>query len=589
MGNSASSYSAHIGNAIVDPFLIVGMAVLLIILLVINIYTLAYWVHPDDKNESVLARALIVLGLQISSMAVLMIPIDYANNGGDPHCDSVGSGTYCGGIDFTQVWESLFCIIAFVVVVLIPFAIFYYESDDGSLLNKEGKATSSRFCSALAATSVCTIAAAVLLLCLYFFKGTVNEPVDNMKMHFHDMTTVQWSGVVDNTPNIDFAIDPGLISFYSSKFIESTTYIHYDVNFAVYVIALIGWIGWWCFSIFAGIGLASLPFDLIGAFVYRPITLSPDEIHNKELELQERTGELLDISLLLKRERAVFAQGGASRGEKRKRMISDRMEINRLTQMVFILERDVEDFELCKGVKDDQSALAPFFKLFAGILFSIVSLAWLVHIVLYLLVQPAPTGFLNVYLTWFDGWFPMFGDITYAIFALYLLACTIKGCFKFGMRFLCIKIHPMKVGGTFINSFLFNLAVILFCTIPVVHFCTIAFSRYSRFTDAYFIFLVQIAYLDFYGLFYRKNVFSYIIFLCAWITLLYLLYRPRDTAGSAEEFKQKLHRRGAAGYGVAPTSAGGGFSMVDRKTGAGKGSKLGGIIAASKNADAAQI
>jgi hypothetical protein len=35
--------------AAVDPFLCVGMAILLAILLVINVYMLVMWQHPDDK------------------------------------------------------------------------------------------------------------------------------------------------------------------------------------------------------------------------------------------------------------------------------------------------------------------------------------------------------------------------------------------------------------------------------------------------------------------------------------------------------------------------------------------------------------
>jgi len=33
----------------VDPFLCVGMAILLAILLVVNVYMLVMWQHPDDK------------------------------------------------------------------------------------------------------------------------------------------------------------------------------------------------------------------------------------------------------------------------------------------------------------------------------------------------------------------------------------------------------------------------------------------------------------------------------------------------------------------------------------------------------------
>ena len=58
----------------------VGIGVLVILMLIINVYLLVYWQHPDDKNESKLARLLIIFGFQISAMSVLMIPIGILNS-----------------------------------------------------------------------------------------------------------------------------------------------------------------------------------------------------------------------------------------------------------------------------------------------------------------------------------------------------------------------------------------------------------------------------------------------------------------------------------------------------------------------------
>ena len=37
---------------------------------------------------------------------------------------------------------------------------------------------------------------------------------------------------------------------------------------------------------------------------------------------------------------------------------------------------------------------------------------------------------------------------TYAIYVFYLLFCVIKGNMKFGLRFFCLPIHPMRIGKT---------------------------------------------------------------------------------------------------------------------------------------------
>jgi len=58
-----------------DPLLIVGIVLLIILMLIINVYLLVHWQHPDDQNESILARLLILFGFQLSAVSVLMLPI----------------------------------------------------------------------------------------------------------------------------------------------------------------------------------------------------------------------------------------------------------------------------------------------------------------------------------------------------------------------------------------------------------------------------------------------------------------------------------------------------------------------------------
>jgi len=119
--------------AAADGGIIAGMFLLILILLVINVYILVYYTHPEDKNQSYMAKALVVLGLELATMSILMLPIDIANNMGDPGCDQVRQSTYttlCGNVNMYTVWQSLFDLMGFVVAVLIPFAIFYYGAEE---------------------------------------------------------------------------------------------------------------------------------------------------------------------------------------------------------------------------------------------------------------------------------------------------------------------------------------------------------------------------------------------------------------------------------------------------------------------------
>jgi LMBR1 domain-containing protein 1 len=53
---------------------------------------------------------------------------------------------------------------------------------------------------------------------------------------------------------------------------------------------------------------------------------------------------------------------------------------------------------------------------------------------------------------------------------------------KLGIRFAFFTIHPMEKGKTMMNSFLFNVGIILMCEIPIIQFCSKSFSIYARVT-----------------------------------------------------------------------------------------------------------
>lgn len=67
----------------------------------------------------------------------------------------------------------------------------------------------------------------------------------------------------------------------------------------------------------------------------------------------------------------------------------------------------------------------------------------------------------------------------------YILLTVIKGNIKFGIRFLfVVPIHPMKIGRTFINSFLINIFVLMLCAPAVLHFTIHIFHSYMNMTSA---------------------------------------------------------------------------------------------------------
>ena len=91
---------------------------------------------------------------------------------------------------------------------------------------------------------------------------------------------------------------------------------------------------------------------------------------------------------------------------------------------------------------------------------------------------------------------------------------------KFGLRFFCLPIHPMRIGNTMMNALLFNVLLLLITSVrrtstphphpktssqnltltphpppaqvSVVQFCTRAFASYARLTAADLLFGVQV-------------------------------------------------------------------------------------------------
>jgi LMBR1 domain-containing protein 1 len=144
----------------------------------------------------------------------------------------------------------------------------------------------------------------------------------------------------------------------------------------------------------------------------------------------------------------------------------------------------------------------------------------------------------------------------------------VKGVLKLGIRFAFFTIHPMEIGKTMMNSFLFNVGVILMCEIPVIQFCSQAFSIYARVTSissenpapprslassteplhvvATVLFGTQIRYTQPFATLIEHNIFLYLMFLFIALTSLYVtLKKPKDSGKEIEkEIMENLEFRG---------------------------------------------
>jgi LMBR1 domain-containing protein 1 len=455
---------------------------------------------------------------------------------------------------------------------MIPFSSFYYEADDGMLMAgtsiDPNPVRKSRLWQALGWTLATIVVVVIIFVVAYLLGGESHIPVQQYTGNkLEDALTMGLDkrGVVYIVTPVLNETSGEPLPFDTSQ-LEDMTEADADyangvlnngeqtlimkVSMSTFFAGLMAWAGWFLFCIFGGIGMASMPLDLLLIFKNRPRHMDAVEFAEAQKSLRDRVNELVDIGEMIKVERdanpgmgQVGGIGNFFKADKRKEARNERQALLEFKQAVYLLEQDVEDFKACTQNYEAYNPLKPYISLFLGICSMIISLFWLIHIIVYVLPKEPLAPFLNNYFEWFDKWFPLFGVLSVAIFTVYLLFAAITGCFKFGLRVACIQLHPMILGKTYMSSFLFNIGLVLMCAMPVVQFSADAFSDYARDSTINQIFNVQIANLIFFGFWFTRNIFVYIMIAFMFLTSVYLWCKPKDAPVSGVELRDRLRSR----------------------------------------------
>lgn len=529
-----------------DWFLILVSCISVVILFVVSLYFLVYYQHPDDKNEAWLPKITVLLGMMLAGATVLLLPLDVANNEGYPGCDGWDTKV-CGGIPMDLIWDIFYWTIPCFVFLLIPFMTFYYEADDGMLMagTSIGAQPNSKLCEAMKyQTAVVVIVGAIFTTC-YLLLSDSSVPIRAYEVR--DIVNDSWTGTT-NDGNFTLAALGNITDTDMSNMLKTRSGnedLIIPVSIPTFFAGFMAFIGWFFFAIFGGIGLASLPLDLVLAFVNRPQHMSPTEFADAQMMIRNKVNELVDQGELLKIERDEKnnLDPDAKRGPFSRFSKAGREERNKLLEFkkaVYLLEENVDDFNACSSNYANYNPLIPWLYLFLGIFAVIFTLIWLIQIILFVLPPNPIHPFVNSYLEWFDGVFPMVGILSIALLGLYLMLCAVHGCFKFGLRFLFITLHPMKVNKTYMSSFLFNIGLILLCALPVVQFCLTTFSDYARYTTVSNVMGTQVQYLQFFSWFWESSIFIYIFISVFGLTTLYLLCKPKDTSESSIGLRDRI-------------------------------------------------
>ncbi|KAF6153625.1 hypothetical protein GIB67_027492 [Kingdonia uniflora] len=484
--------------------LVIVAIVVCVLVFIFNVYLLVNYQHPDDKNEAYFPKFVVIFGLSVAAISILMLPADVANR------QACSRAIYIGACNLTLPMKSLWLVIYIVDAVLvffvIPFAMFFYEGD-------QDKSTGKRIKSALMWVVTTAIVCGLVLGILYGVIGKVDFTVRHLSSPTKAFPST-WSDFSSNQPCIGSTFHQ--CSAYSASATSEKTWTQHT-TFPEYVVALATIVGSVLFSIFGGVGIACLPLGLIFSFFRRPKAVITRSQYIKEAtEFAKKARELKKAADALHQE-----EKSGSKGRKW------RKNVKAVEKELLLLEEDVKALEEMypQGEKAEASwaltVIGYLVKLVLGVLGLIVSVAWVAHIIIYLLIDPPLSPFLNEIFIKLDDVWGLLGTAAFAFFCFYLLLAVIAGAMMLGLRLVFITIHPMKWGATLMNSFLFNVGLILLCSISVIQFCATAFGYYAQATAAQEIFGHTLQSLRGIKYLYKYNVFQIAFVVMAGLTFVY--------------------------------------------------------------------
>eukprot|EP00835_Amoeboradix_gromovi_P002561 NODE_148_length_17471_cov_0.413136.p4 type:complete len:396 gc:universal NODE_148_length_17471_cov_0.413136:11616-12803(+) len=392
-----------------DIGLIVTVPFLCVLIIIASLYFLVYFISPEDKWTAWAPKILFIFCLSLACFNVLMLPLDVANQTMDEDNN--------GGLPLRQIAIICFLTSVSIVYTVIPFCVFWYEGiDDGSGSSQLGHAMK---------WTLPTVIVIILIFVSAWLWGR-NTPVDmNMLI----------SPMVPTTSFLD--IQPGCTQATCLKYIYTD---NKPIGFIIYVMGISSIFAWIIMACFGGVGLASLPIDLIVAYVDRPKPITLDVYSKNKIEMGEESKRLISTAeSLQERQKKDMTQ-------KVRRKL--KLEEASFRREVMVLEkrynRNEDSYRKFGG-----NALLQYVRFMVGCIGSVLSFLWVLHCCFYLLPNYwgfAPlSAFLNDFLSSLnEADVPFLGTFVYGLFSFWILMCVIKGNSKMGMRILFVAVHPLK-------------------------------------------------------------------------------------------------------------------------------------------------
>lgn len=509
-------------------FLIICTVVIAILVLLISLYFVVHYQHPEDKNQAWIPKIVVLLGFAVAMWTILLFPLDVANQ---QACDlNIPLSSCDADLPMKQLWYAVYIANMAITFILVPFSIFYYEADsDWSFFR--------RILSGILWAAGAVFVMAMLIAIPYAFAGYAQFDVQGARsgllpVSYLGNSSYQYTNCIGlfayyNPSGSTPAVQSNLTSlgYNCDVFVNQITDTwKVRVSIIVYAMAIVATVGWVLFMVFGAIGLVTLPIDWIRAFIGRPrATITRSQYIDRARDLARRAKEILALADALKREE-----------RERGRSWRWRRNAKALNTQLLVLEEDEAELEMVYPQSEDPdykwvlTVMGFWLKLFGGLLGLALSICWVLQIILYILIDPPVTPLLNDMFIKANDAFPLFGTLLFGLFAFYLQLCVVKGNFKFGLNLLIFRVHPMRPGATVMSSFLFNVALILLATTATIQFCVAAFALYADGTAVLDIFGNQLTSIQGLKYVYTENIFIYCFLGFAALTCAYVAIRGPD-------------------------------------------------------------
>eukprot|EP00347_Sterkiella_histriomuscorum_P021703 403333058 len=409
---------------------------------------------------------------------------------------------------------------AFFVVVILPFALFYYESD-------EDKTFKLRLWTALKYELLLIVIVSIILFGSFaglryaqlpFIANTCKFALNDSKSFFNADVNASSSGCVRTDEELQIT-----------------------VSFPIYVIGITCWLGWFFLIFFLGSGLTALPVDLINQFRFRPKPMNEVEFNNVKHELAKKVERMLQIGKALLEDKTRSDAMSGFKGWKERRAVGRRQ--NEFETNCMLAEKEFQRLDNTAQYRNKVEPLLYFLKLFLGLCSIVISLIFVIHMFVYLIlkINDRPVHpFINNLLEAIEiSNASVFSTVLFAVIGYYFMFATMKGNVRIGMRCFCFTFYPLVPNETFVNSFIFNALIMNIWMFSLIQYLTDMFKDYVRQTSISMIFSVQIKNMYFYQYFLRYNVFIYILTAWIFISLIYFILKPVERINVGQQIKKK--------------------------------------------------